>query len=502
MRHYSPSFTEFCSLLDQGNTVPVCRRLLADAITPVMAYQRLARPPQGEPAGHAFLLESVVGGERIARYSFVAADPDVTFTARRHDVVVRAAGAAPVEKRSGDPLSELEALMQPYRPVVPPNLPRFTGGVVGVAGYDMVRYYERLGEGPTDDRALPDLSFALYRTMVIFDHVSKTVQVVCNAHVAGDPGRAYKQAVESIERTIDRLRTGDGHAVAEVRLSGLPELPFESNFARADFERAVTACKEYIRSGDIFQVVLSQRLSVPTRARPFDIYRALRVVNPSPFMFLLTTPEMTLVGSSPEILCRVENGVVTNRPLAGTRRRGKTEAEDEALEAELLADEKERAEHIMLVDLARNDVGIVAEPRTIELSEVMAIERYSHVMHIVSNVSGRLAQGKTAFDALRATLPVGTVSGAPKIRAMQIIDEFEPTRRGPYAGAVGYVDFSGNMDTCIALRTMVIAGGKVHVQVGAGIVADSVPAREYEETINKARALLRAIEIAEAGFAE
>ncbi len=502
MRHYSPSFTEFCSLLAQGNTVPVSRQLLADAITPVMAYQRLAQPAGSEPAGHAFLLESVVGGERIARYSFVAAEPDVTFTATRNDVVVRAAGAAPVEKRSNDPLSELEALMQPYRPVVPPNLPRFTGGVVGVAGYDMVRYYERLGEGPRDDRKLPDLSFALYRTMVIFDHVSKTVQVVCNAHVDGDPGRAYKQAVASIERTIDRLRTGDGQAVAEVQLTGLPELPFESNFVRSEFEQAVSACQEYIRAGDIFQVVLSQRLSVPTRASPFDIYRALRVVNPSPFMFLLSTPEMTLVGSSPEILCRVENGVVTNRPLAGTRRRGKTRAEDQALEAELLADEKERAEHIMLVDLARNDVGIVAEPRTIELSEVMAVERYSHVMHIVSNVSGRLAQGKTAFDALRACLPAGTVSGAPKVRAMEIIDEIEPHRRGPYAGAVGYVDFTGNMDTCIALRTMVIAGGRVHVQVGAGIVADSVPAREYEETISKARALLRAIEIAEAGFAE
>jgi anthranilate synthase component 1 len=277
-------------------------------------------------------------------------------------------------------------------------------------------------------------------------------------------------------------------------------MPFESNFTREGFEKAVEGCKEYIRAGDVIQAVISQRLAVRTTAQPFDIYRALRVVNPSPFMFVLTTPEVTLVGSSPEILCRVENGVITNRPLAGTRPRGKDEAEDQALAEELLADEKVRAEHIMLVDLARNDVGVVAEPDTIRLSDVMTIEKYSHVMHIVSNVQGKLAEGKTAFDALRAALPVGTVSGAPKIRAMEIIDEFEPTRRGPYAGAVGYVDFCGNMDTCIALRTMVVCGGKVYIQAGAGIVADSVPNMEYRETINKAKALLKAIEIAQAGF--
>ncbi|MBN1553604.1 MAG: anthranilate synthase component I family protein, partial [Phycisphaerae bacterium] len=264
----------------------------------------------------------------------------------------------------------------------------------------------------------------------------------------------------------------------------------------------VEACKEYIKAGDIFQVVPSQRLCVETGASPFNIYRALRVVNPSPFMFLLNTPDVTLVGSSPEILCRVENGIVTNRPLAGTRPRGKTEEEDLALEKDLLADPKERAEHIMLVDLARNDVGRVAEPKTIDLSDIMSVERYSHVMHIVSDVKGKLAEGMNAFDALRTALPVGTVSGAPKIRAMEIIDEFEPTRRGPYAGAVGYVDFSGNMDTCIALRTMVIAGGKVYIQAGGGVVADSDPPTEYQETINKAKALLRAIEVAEAGFGD
>ena len=502
MKHYYPNFSDFCSLAEEGNTIPVYRQLLADALTPVSAYQRLAHPPGFAAAPHAFLLESVVGGERIARFSFAAVDPEATFTARGKQIVVRRRGQQAEEIQSDDPLAELQKLLAPHRAVAIPNLPRFTGGVVGYAAYDMVRYYERLAEPPPDDRNLPDLSFGLYRTMVIFDHVCKTIKVVCNAHVSDDPGSAYRQATEAIERTIDRLRSGNGQGVGEVMLDHLPQIPFESNFSKGRFEQAVEACKEYIRAGDIFQVVLSQRLAVTTRAAPFEIYRALRVVNPSPFMFLLSTPEVTLVGSSPEILCRVEKGIVTNRPLAGTRPRGETEEKDSALEAELLADEKERAEHIMLVDLARNDVGRVAEPNTVRLSDVMTVERYSHVMHIVSDVQGKLAAGNTALDALRASLPVGTVSGAPKIRAMEIIDELEPSRRGPYAGGVGYVDFGGNMDTCIALRTMVIAGAKVYVQVGAGIVADSVPANEYQETINKARALLRAIEVAEAGYGE
>ena len=502
MKHYRPSFEEFLSLSRQGNTIPVYRELLADAITPVGAYQRLAQPPGFAPAGNAFLLESVVGGEQIERYSFVAADPVATFTARRENITISRQDGGAETLTSNDPLSELSRMLSDYHSVPLPNLPRFTGGVVGYAAYDMVRYYEDFGAAPPDDRNLPDLAFGLYRTIVVFDHVSKTIKVISNAHVTGDPGAAYAEAQDAIERTIERLRQGTGQNVGEINVMGLPQKPFESNFSPDEFMKTVDACKEYIRAGDIFQVVQSQRLMVEIAASPFDIYRALRVVNPSPFMFLLNTPEATLVGSSPEILCRVEDGVITNRPLAGTRRRGETEEEDKALEAELLADPKERAEHIMLVDLARNDVGIVAEPKSIELSEVMTIERYSHVMHIVSDVKGRLAKGMTAFDALRATLPVGTVSGAPKIRAMEIIDEFEPTRRGPYAGAVGSVDFSGNMNTCIALRTMVIIDDKAYLQAGAGIVADSVPQTEYQETINKARALLRAIEIAEAGFGE
>ena len=502
MKHYHPNFDDFMALSERGNIVPVYRQLLADALTPVTAYQRLARPAGFAPADNAFLLESVVGGERIARFSFAAADPDTTFVARRDKITIAPRGQGERTITSGDPLGELGKLMTDYRPVHLPDLPRFTGGVVGYAGYDMVRYYEDIGDGPPDDRNLPDVAFGLYRTMVIFDHVSKTIKVVSNAHVTDDPGRAYSEAVDAIERTIQRLREGQENPVGEITLVGVPQKPFQSNFTRKRYMEMVEACKEYIRAGDIFQVVPSQRLTVETTAAPFDVYRALRVVNPSPFMFLLDCPDLTLVGSSPEILCRVEDGVITSRPLAGTRRRGQTPEEDKALEAELLSDEKERAEHIMLVDLARNDIGRVARPNSVELSDLMTVERYSHVMHIVSNVTGKLGDGMTALDALRVSLPVGTVSGAPKIRAMEIIDEFEPTRRGPYAGAVGYVDFSGNMDTCIAIRTMVVAGGKVHLQAGGGVVADSKPAAEYQETINKARALIRAIEVAEVGFGD
>jgi anthranilate synthase component 1 len=501
MKHYYPNFDTFRRLCEQGNTIPVYRQLLADALTPVTAYQRLSGPGGFAPASNAFLLESVVGGERMARFSFVAADPEATFAARGNEVRICTGGNTDVQETQ-DPLRALREMMEPYHWVPRDDLPRFTGGVVGYAAYDMVRYYEDLGSGPRDDRNLPDLLFGLYRTVVIFDHISKTIKVVCNAHVRQDPGQAYTEATEAIERTIGRLRDGKQLPVGEITLEHLPQKPFRSNFTRSGFCEMVERCKEYIRAGDIFQVVTSQRLAVDTKAEPVDIYRALRVVNPSPYMFLLDTPDATLIGSSPEILCRVEDDLVTNRPLAGTRPRGVTSQADKKLEDELLADPKERAEHIMLVDLARNDVGRVCKPGSIELSDVMTIERYSHVMHIVSDVQGRLDEGMTAFDALRAALPVGTVSGAPKIRAMEIIDEFEPTRRGPYAGAVGYVDFSGNMDMCIALRTMVAMDATVYVQAGAGIVADSDPAREYEETISKARALLRAIEVAEAGYSD
>jgi len=501
MARYLPEYPVFEQLARQGNTIPVYCQLLGDHLTPVTAFAAIARD-----SAHAFLLESVVGGVDAARYSFLAADPKVTFQAVRDRITLEGA-AGRQEETCADPLGRLAQFLAGYRAIHLPELPRFVGGVVGYAGYDVVRYYEPLPDAPSDDRNLPDLLFSLYDTMVVFDHAHKTILVISHAHVDQDgPRRGYEQACERIEATVRRLSASTDTRPIRITRGGDPKLGFTSNFERADFEQAVENCKEYIRAGDIFQVVLSQRLLVSTAADPFNIYRALRVINPSPFMFYLKSPRVILVGASPEIMCRVEDGLITNRPLAGTRPRGRTEQEDQALEQELLADPKERAEHIMLVDLGRNDVGRVSELGSVRLQKLMTVERYSHVMHISSTVQGRLATGCTAFDALRASLPVGTVSGAPKVRAMQIIDEFEPTRRGPYAGAVGYVDFAGNMDTCIALRTLVITPGDTfgrhhaYVQAGAGIVADSQPDREYEETINKAKGLLRAIEIAETGF--
>jgi anthranilate synthase component 1 len=488
-----PTFEEFSTLAKSDvNVIPVFCQVLSDNLSPVSAYARIA----GD-SSQSFLLESVVGGEKIGRYSFLSSDPTLVFEAYGHDVRIEDANGERREK-SDDPLTLMEGLLSSYKPLHISGLPRFLGGLVGYAGYDMVRYYEKLPNVPKDDRGLPDLMFGLYSDMVVFDHVSKMVKVVSNAFIEnGDVKKAYEKSAKRIEALVKKLANPVAIPMAMVDPAVEPKLDFVSNFKKDDFARAVERCKEYIYAGDVFQLVLSQRLAVKTTADPFQIYRALRVVNPSPFMFHFKTPACTLVGSSPEIMCRVEDGVITNRPLAGTRRRGKTEEEDKALEKELLADPKERAEHIMLVDLGRNDVGRVAKIGSVKVTEEMVVERYSHVMHISSNVQGKLAEGKTAFDALRATLPVGTVSGAPKVRAMEIIDEFEPTKRGPYAGAVGYFDFSGNMDTCIALRTLVLQGETAYVQVGAGIVADSVPENEYQETINKAKGQLKAIELAE-----
>jgi anthranilate synthase component 1 len=498
MSPHLPDFETFCRMSQQGDLVPVYRQLVADTLTPVSAFCRL---PSGESA---FLFESVVGGEKIGRYSFVGTNPFLRLEAFDRDVTLTMFDngkptGTPEQRRVDDPLKELEKLIAGYRAAPHPKLPRFCGGAVGYAGYDIVRYTERLPNAPADDRHLPDMSFAFYDRMVIFDHVQKTILVVGHARTKGrDPRQAYEEACGRVDETCQHLQTGQAElTLNDISLTGDPELSFRSNFTQSDFEAAVRKCKDYIVAGDIFQVVLSQRLQLETKATPLDIYRALRIVNPSPFMFLLKTPHTTLVGSSPEIMVRVEDGEITIRPLAGTRKRGTTDEEDKRLEQELLADPKERAEHVMLVDLARNDVGRVARYGSVKLSDVMIVERYSHVMHITSNVQGTLNPGLTALDALRAGLPVGTVSGAPKVRAMQIIDELEPTRRGPYAGAVGYIDFTGNMDTCIALRTIVLQGNTAYIQAGAGIVADSVPESEYHETLNKAKGLLKAIDIAE-----
>ncbi len=476
--------------------VPVYRQLFSDTLTPVSAYSRI------RSSTCSFLFESVVGGEQVGRYSFSGANPFLTISASGESVVIETDPSrtmeVPTTYTSQDPLGELEALLGRYPGVHLPELPRFIGGAVGYAGYDTVRYVEHLPNAPHDDRQLPDLVFSIYDLMVIFDHIQKTVLVVAHVPVYGKVSLAdYESACERINLLVEKLSQPDQLAIADVKPLGPVSEGYTSNFSQAGFEEIVEKAKEYIRSGDIFQVVLSQRLTRRSKASPLDIYRALRVVNPSPFMFLLETADSQLIGASPEIMVRVEEGETTIRPLAGTRRRGRTIEEDRALEVELLADEKELAEHIMLVDLARNDVGRVAAFGTIRLSDMMRVERYSHVMHITSNVSGQLAEGKTPLDALRSGLPAGTVSGAPKVRAMQIIDELEPHRRGPYGGAVGYIDFSGNLDTCIALRTLVVKDGVVYLQAGAGIVADSVPALEYEETLNKAKALLRAIEVAE-----
>jgi anthranilate synthase component 1 len=497
---YHPTFDEFVELARHANLVPVYRQLIGDTLTPVSAFCKI------QEGDWAFLFESVVGGERLGRYSFLGAGPFLRFQAYEQRVQIQSLttdgtgrASPPVELEHPDPLRLLEENLAAYRAPYLPGLPRFCGGAVGYAAYDAVRYVERLPKAPPDDRQLPDLCFAFYDRMVIFDHINKTVAAVAHAHV--DPAnlrRCYEQACQRVDRLVERLQQG----VADLQLTDIAPVgdvtrPYQSNFEPAAYEAAVAQCKEYIKAGDIFQVVLSQRLQTETKARPFDIYRTLRVVNPSPFLFYVKAGPLCLVGSSPEIMVRVEGDRVTIRPLAGTRPRGKTEEEDTRLAGELLADPKERAEHIMLVDLGRNDIGRVARYATVQLSDVLTVERYSHVMHLCSTVTGRLQEGKTAFDALRACLPAGTLSGAPKVRAMEIIDELEPHRRGPYGGAVGYVDFSGNMDTCIALRTMVLKGQTVYLQAGAGIVYDSVPEREREETLNKARGLLRALEMAE-----
>ncbi|MBT5019759.1 MAG: anthranilate synthase component I, partial [Planctomicrobium sp.] len=397
-------------------------------------------------------------------------------------------------------LVELSELIDRYSATTHPELPRFVGGAVGYAGYDVVRYTENLPNPPEDDRQLPDLSFAFYDEMVIFDHIEKTIIVIAHARTDTDDLREeYDKACQRVDSLCERLQTPlTEFPMPDVVPNDKIQSEWKSNFKQAEYEQAVENCQEYIKAGDIFQVVLSQRLELETTVAPIDIYRALRVVNPSPFMFLLQTPHSTLVGSSPEIMVRVEGGETTIRPLAGTRKRGATEEEDQALADELLSDPKERAEHVMLVDLARNDVGRIAQYNTVKVSDVMIVEKYSHVMHITSNVKGQRKNGLACLDAVRAGLPAGTVSGAPKVRAMEIIDEFEKHRRGPYAGAVGYIDFTGDMDTCIALRTMVIIDNKVYVQAGAGIVADSVPSEEYQETLNKAQGLLKAIALAEA----
>jgi anthranilate synthase component 1 len=529
---YSPTPEEFLKLAAQGNVIPVIRRLLADIETPLSAYRKI------RGAGESFLFESVEGGEHIGRYSFVGCNPRAVIrqTGNRVEVTengkvvekfevrsapvpgaaspqtqmthelqsspasdVAAAGTAALQVRDG--LEVVERVLKKYRAVLLPGLPRFTGGAIGFIGYEFIHDVEPVvPRPPQDELQTPTMVFLVADQLLIFDRATQTITVLVNAFLDGaaSPAEAYEDAVGEIERLVSLLEQPSEHHPVSLPAE-VPPVPFESNVPKEKFFANVLKAKEYITAGDIIQVVGSQRFSTPVKASPIDVYRAVRSVNPSPYMFLLELDGFSIVGASPEIHVRCEDGRVEIRPIAGTRRRGKTDGEDAALEKELLADPKERAEHVMLVDLARNDIGRVCDFGSVQVKDLMIIERYSHVMHIVSQVEGKLSADKTLYDLMRATFPAGTVSGAAKIRAMQIISELEQTTRGPYAGCVGYFSFNGNLDTCITIRTALLKDGKAYVQAGGGWVSDSTPEGEFQETVNKSKAMLKAVAMAE-GF--
>jgi anthranilate synthase component 1 len=490
-----PSREAIRQLFQQGDLVPVYRTLLADLETPMSVYLKLAQ--EGKPS---FLLESVEGGEHIGRYSFLGVNPKGIITVKGsvvthtlHDETTTRE-LAPGE----DPLHVIRREFDRVTPVRVPGLPRLVGGAVGYLSYDVVRYFERLPETARDELDVPDAAFLLPDTLVIFDHAKHQLILLANARNSGDPDAAYDDAIERIDQMAAALE----QPIPVMKQDAEPtDAELQPNMSREHYEDMVRAAKEYIAAGDAFQIVLSQRFSRQTNASPLMIYRALRALNPSPYMFFLNFGgDFSLIGASPEMMVRLEDGVATVRPIAGTRKRGSSEEEDRQLERDLLEDPKERAEHVMLVDLGRNDLGRVCDYGTVKVARLMYVERYSHVMHIVSQIEGRVRKGMDAFDLLRATFPAGTLSGAPKVRAMEIIEELEGTRRGPYGGAVGYFSFDGSMDTCITIRALLMRGHTVYIQAGAGIVADSSPAGEYEECINKARAVALAVRYAEQGL--
>jgi len=492
-----PTFKEFKEKSKQGNLIPVYKEVLADLDTPVSAYMKMCG---GE---YSFLLESVEGGEKWARYCFLGFDPSIIVSIKGNEVVVEKNGKSEsIVIAEGNPLAGLKEILAQYQPVEVEGLPRFSGGAVGFVSYDMVRSFEDLPEETEDDLEVPDARFVITDTLLIFDNIAQTIKIVSNAHVENENiEESYNQAVRNIDAIEKKLKTS---LPVNVNNESSPKIDslnrIESNFEKEHFINAVRKIKNYILEGDVIQVVLAQRLKFNISKDPFTIYRALRSINPSPYMYYLKFGDLKIVGSSPEILVRLEGEKIEVRPIAGTRKRGKSEEEDQALENDLLDDEKELAEHIMLVDLGRNDVGRVAKTNSVTVNEKFTIERYSHVMHIVSNVQGELKKGLDGYDVLAATFPAGTLSGAPKVRAMEIIEELEPTRRGLYGGAVGYISFNGNMDTAIAIRTLLIKNNTAYLGVGAGIVADSIPKNEFEETMNKGKALLKAIELAEKGL--
>ncbi len=493
---YIPDRATFKQKSKKGHLIPVCRELAADLDTPVSVFLKL------QQEAPTFLLESVERGENLGRFTFMGIGHSQVLESIGSRINLRngdAAGETISLEEGRDPLHVIQDIIAKRRAVSIPGMPPFCGGAVGYMAYDMINFFEKLPKPSEDELGLPDCIFLFTDTMLAFDHVQHKMKIIANAYVDVDPDAAYDEAVSKIESIISNLETTrpPGSQTLIAMQAPEQETHLDSNFEREEFAQVVRTAKDYIAAGDAIQIVLSQRLRRKTTAKPFDIYRALRMLNPSPYMFFLDFGEFQLIGSSPEVLVKAQGNLAISRPIAGTRPRGISEEEDQALIAELLADPKERAEHVMLVDLARNDLGRVCTYGTVRVPELMVIEKYSHVSHIVSEVQGKLQPGEDAFSLLRASFPAGTVSGAPKIRAMEIISELEKTKRGPYAGAVGYFDFAGNMDTCITIRTIVMKGDTVYLQGGAGIVADSDPYNEYQETMNKTRALERAIAIAE-----
>jgi len=493
------TYQDFLKLTAEGTVVPVVKRVMADLLTPVAAYLKIERL-----SPYSFLLESVEGGEKVARYSFLGFEPETIVRSRAGKVTIerRSDNERPDNEQTDQPmLTVLRRLSGNYIPVRFPDLPPFVSGAVGYLSYDAARWFEKIPDAHTDDIGIDDGVMMFFSRLLVFDHVRHQIHVIANVFTDGRTDgleSEYQQAIDDIEGMEARLEDPiEPLPAPEQRQYGSAAGRVRSNMSKEKFEQAVTAAKEHIAAGDIFQVVLSQRFEVELGAHPFEVYRALRVVNPSPYMFFLKITDQSIIGASPEMLVRATGRRIEYRPIAGTRPRGATDTEDVLLGEEMRADEKEVAEHIMLVDLGRNDLGRVADYGSVEVTDLMIVERYSHVMHLVSSIKARLRAGMDRFDALAACFPAGTVSGAPKIRAMEIIDELEPTRRGVYAGAVMYLDYSGNLDSCIAIRTIVTKGGQAYFQAGAGIVADSVPETEYVETVNKARAMLQAIEMAE-----
>jgi anthranilate synthase component 1 len=488
-----PGREDFIKMAKKGLVIPVYREILADLSTPVSAFKKLTNESK-----YSFLLESVEGGETIGRYSFLGIDPYLTFQSKNNKYKTVSENG----KKQGltdDPLNELKSIMKRFKSIKFEGLPRFTGGAVGYIAYPMIRFWEKIPQTKKDDLNIPDMFFMITEIVVAFDHVQHKMKIICNTFIKNTDkkylNKLYDKTIKKIDNVIAKLQNSD--TTKKQNNKKKDPSKWKSNFDRKDFIESVSRAKKYIKAGDILQVVPSQRWTKKTTAEPINIYRAIRSINPSPYMFYLNFGDFKIIGSSPEIMVRKEKDKVILRPIAGTRRRGKNDEEDDKLIKELLSDPKERAEHIMLVDLGRNDVGRVAKLGTVKVTELMSIEKYSHVMHIVSNVEGKLKKGCDEYDVIRASFPAGTVSGAPKIRAMEIIEELEPNQRGPYAGAIGYFSFSGNLDSCITIRTIVLKDNIAYIQSGGGIVADSVGENEYQETQNKAKALMEAVEMAE-----